>query len=171
MEKKRRQEEPQLDDQQAGSTATDQLMQGATSSQDLNGSQHSQHRGKRRSDEQEEEMPGKWRKEADRRTQYKRGNEEDDDGRGKQRSRIGGTQEDLMLDLVHDVRTNMEDEEGCVDVVRDMEQKGETCSNYRKQGKKRRGVQEEGNCQCRDHKEPSGWEQRVLARGGECRSQ
>ena len=30
----------------------------------------------------------------------------------------------MKLDCVHEVRTNMEDEEGCVDVVRDMEQRG-----------------------------------------------
>ena len=122
--KRRKQDELRLDDQQTGSTAIDQHMQeAATSSQDPNGSQH---RGKIRSDEQEEEKPGTWRTASASETTstYKRGGEEAEEGRRKI-SRIEGMQEDLRLDWIHDVRTKMEGDKGCMDTMRDMEQRGD----------------------------------------------
>ena len=68
-------------------------------------------------------MPGKWRKESDRRTTYQRGNEDEGEGRGA-RSRIEGMQEGLRLDWIHGARTKMEDEGGRVDAMRDMEKRG-----------------------------------------------
>jgi len=56
-------------------------------------------------------------------TKDKRGNDDEEDSQRK-RSRTAGTQEDLRLDWVHDVRTKMNDEQECMHTMRDMERRG-----------------------------------------------